>query len=115
MNTTADATGIWSHWKLIIGVLSFLFVVAVAADVALWYSLNNKSNTAVETLNDIIARQPPAPKTDVDKIKLLDSLASAHAAAVAQVDAQSSKKTTVSSEITDQAKIQLLDSFAPSR
>lgn len=87
MDTPSHATGIWKHWKLITSGLSILFILAVAADVVLWYSLN-KNKTAAQTLNDIIASQPPAPKTDQDKIALLEGLAAAHKEAVAQIEAE---------------------------
>lgn len=111
------------------GALVLFFLAAVSADVVLWYSLQKK-DIAVQTLNDIIASQPPAPKTDAEKTALLDKLAQAHKEAVAQVEAEMGAKavrsmppvlqaTPVSGSQqvpspTDpvvQAKIQLLDSM----
>lgn len=128
MDSPSNATGIWKHWKLITGGLSVLFVAAVAVDVVLWYSLN-KDNSAVQTLNDIIASQPPAPQTDEDKIALLEKMSAAHKEAVAQIQAEDPKGAksiptasmptpvpageTAPSQ-TDpvvQAKIQLMDSM----
>jgi len=120
MDSTSESVGIWKHWKTVIGVLTFFFVVSVGADIALWYSLHN--STAAETLNQIIANQPPAPKTEVDKTNLLDSLAAAHTAAMAQqapAKAKSTASTSVSTTKTSasssasiiDAKIKLLDAL----
>lgn len=124
MDPASNVTGIWRHWKIIIGALTFFFLVAVLADVVLWYSLQ-KTNTAAETLNDIIASQPPAPKTDEDKTKLLDSLAAAHKAAAAQVEAQARANGTGKTDAAppspaaiqaeNDAKIKLLDSLRKSQ
>ncbi|MBI5004412.1 hypothetical protein HZC00_04960 [Candidatus Kaiserbacteria bacterium] len=93
MDATHSGTGIWKHWKLITSGLSVLFVIAVGVDILLWFSLN-KDRAGVQTLNEIIANQPPAPKTDEDKTALLDELAAAHKAAVAQVTAQGQAKSS---------------------
>jgi len=63
----------------------------VTADIVLWYSLQKRS-AAAQTLNDLIASQPPAPKTNDEKTMLLDGLATAHREAVAQVEAENPKK-----------------------
>lgn len=128
MDSPSNATGIWKHWKLITGGLSVLFVAAVAVDVVLWYSLS-KDNTAAQTLNDIIASQPPAPQTDEEKTALLDRMSAAHREAVAQIEAENPKGAkqipaaamptpvpageTAPSENDPvvQAKIQLMDSM----
>jgi hypothetical protein len=92
MDSPSSAAGIWKHWKLITFGLSVLFVTAVAVDVVLWYSLH-KSNTAAQTLNDLIASQPPAPKTDEEKTALLDTFAAAHREAIAQLESQDPDRT----------------------
>lgn len=106
-----DTSGIWKHSKLILSVLALLFIASISADVVLWYSMQ-KRNTAIESLNEVIANQPPAPKTDEDKTKLLDSLAAAHAAAVAQATAQpKTKAASTSAQSSVQAKINILNSL----
>ena len=142
MTAAPAPESIWTNWKLITIALSFLFLAAVSADVVLWYSLQKK-DTAAQTLNDLIASQPPAPKTDEEKTALLDNLAAAHKAVVAQISAQNQAKsgtetaspttipvehtvppssntsagqTTPSSEDSAvQAKIKLLDSLQKSQ
>jgi hypothetical protein len=121
MDSPSSAAGIWKHWKLITAGLSLLFLAAVAIDVVLWYSLH-KSNTAAQTLNDLIASQPPAPKTDEEKTALLDNLAAAHRAVVAQIEENSSKTpdsatvtapdgSVVPSTADAEAKMKLLESL----
>ena len=72
------------NWKAITISLSVFFVLALVGDVVLWYSIN-KQDSAVATLNDIIAAQPPAPQTDEEKVALLESLSAARKAAEAEV------------------------------
>lgn len=109
----SHASDVWKHSKLIIGLLLVLFFVSVVVDSVLWYTVH-KSAVAQKTLNEIIASQPQAPKTDEDKAELLDALAAAHATAVTQAAAQSPKKLNTPSNAhppSDQTKINLLNSL----
>jgi len=100
MVDTNETTGIWEYSKLIMGVLMFLFLIALGFDAVLWYSVQ-QSHVAKQTLNEIIAAQPKAPKTNEDKASLLDAMAAAHKEAVAVVAAQSKNTTKdVSSSAT---------------
>ncbi|MBM3261284.1 hypothetical protein FJY93_02595 [Candidatus Kaiserbacteria bacterium] len=120
MSAVPARESMWTNWKLITIVLSFLFLAAVSADVVLWYSLQKK-DIAAQTLNDLIASQPPAPKTDEEKTALLDNLAAAHRAVVAQIEENSGKvqKTVVTAPdgsqvptaVETEAKLKLLDSL----
>jgi len=119
MDSASNATSIWRNWKFIAVVLSLFFLVAVIADVVLWYSLQ-KTDTAAETLNDIVARQPLVPKTPEEKVKLLDAIITAQTEANT---ARSGKTAAGAADTTTphpatqteiNAKIKLLDSLRKS-
>lgn len=120
MVTPSDAQGIWKHWKLITGGLSVLFVAAVAVDVVLWYSLNKNSNSAAQTLNEIVANQPQVPQTPEEKVKLLDAIVAVQneaAAKNAPAYADRSASATDSAASDPQkaaidAKLKILDSLS---